>query len=132
LVVDDNPEAAATTAALLKQFGYAVHVARDGEAALKALERDSFDLVLSDIVMAGADGVRLARTIRERKPGLPVILMTGYSDRAADAGVEFVLMLKPLDTSELSRTAARMIAEARQPPDTNIVRLRKPGRPSKD
>jgi DNA-binding LytR/AlgR family response regulator len=73
--------------------------------------------------MAGTDGISLARTIRQRKPGLPVLLVTGYSDRAAEAGTEFILMQKPVENSELSRTVARMIADAKQPPDANIVRL---------
>jgi CheY-like chemotaxis protein len=123
-VVDDNPEAASSTASMLKQFGYSVHVAHDGNAALQALERQSFELVVSDIVMAGAGGISLARTIRERKPELPVMLVTGYADRARDAGAEFVLLQKPLEGSEVSRYIARLIAESKHPPDTNVVRLR--------
>lgn len=128
LVVDDNPQAAAATASILQQLGYGVHIARGAGEALDVLERQSFDLVLSDIVMAGADGISLGRAIREKAPKLPIMLVTGYNDRAADAGTDFVLLQKPLDASDLSRLVARVIAEARQPPDTNVVRLRKPRR----
>jgi DNA-binding NtrC family response regulator len=84
----------------------------------------SFDLVVSDIVMAGTmDGLSLARAIRERKPELPVLLVTGYSQAVADAGTEFTVLRKPFELAELIRVAARMIAEARQPPTTNLVRL---------
>jgi PAS domain S-box-containing protein len=130
LVVDDNPEAAVSTALMLRQLGYSVETAHNGDAALEALERRSFDLVLSDVVMAGTDGVALARTIRERKPELPVMLVTGYSDCAVDIGAEFILMQKPLDAFELSRSVARLIAKAMQPPETNVVRLQNLRKPS--
>jgi DNA-binding NtrC family response regulator len=75
--------------------------------------------------MAGTmDGTALARAIRERRPNLPVLLVTGYSPVAADRDAEFTTMRKPFQIAELSRTAARMIAESKQPPNTNIVRLR--------
>src|SRR5262249_52317828 len=90
----------------------------------------SFDLVVSDIVMAGAmDGIALARAIRERKPDLPVLLVTGYSHVASEAAGEFAVMRKPFQIAGLSRTTARLIAEAKQPAGANIVRLRN-ARPS--
>ena len=62
LLVEDNPEVAEVSALLLEQLGYRVKTAGDAEAALAAIEREAFDLVVSDIVMAGAlDGIGLAR-----------------------------------------------------------------------
>jgi PAS domain S-box-containing protein len=125
LLVEDNPDAAEVSAAMLQQLGYEVHRVGDAAAALAAVGAQNFDLVISDIVMAGAvDGMALARTIRERAPRLPVLLVTGYSEAAENAGAEFTLMRKPFQLADLSRTAARMIAEAKQPPTSNIVRLR--------
>ena len=81
--------------------------------------------VVSDIVMSGdIDGLALARTLRERRPDLPVLLVTGYSDAAAQAAGEFTLLRKPFLLAELSRATARMITDARHPPDGNVVRLR--------
>jgi len=128
LVVDDNPEVADVSAAMLEQLGYEVHKTSDGAAALGAVEQHEFDLVISDIVMPGnMDGIALARRVRERRPGLPVLLVTGYSQAAAEAAPEFTVMRKPFQFGELSRAAARMIAESKQPAVTNVVRLRKPG-----
>jgi DNA-binding NtrC family response regulator len=73
------------------------------------------------------DGIALARALRERHPGLPVLLVTGYSQAAAEAAPEFTVMRKPFQLAELSRATARMIAESKQPAITNVVRLRKPG-----
>jgi PAS domain S-box-containing protein len=125
LLVEDNPEVSEVTSSMLQQLGYAVHAVGDASAALDVLEQQSFDLVISDIVMPGAmDGLALGRVIRTRKPDLPVLLVTGYSRTAANANREFVLINKPFTLSDLSRVAARMIAEAKQPPTSNVVRLR--------
>jgi DNA-binding LytR/AlgR family response regulator len=74
--------------------------------------------------MAGTmDGTALARAIRARKPQLPVLLVTGYSPAAASASATFPVMRKPFQLADLSRTVTRMIAEARQPLNSNLVRL---------
>jgi DNA-binding NtrC family response regulator len=110
---------------MLEQLGYGVHTVSDADAALEILERLSFDLVISDIVMPGGiDGLALARMVRKRKPEVPVLLVTGYSRTAAEASREFVVLRKPFELSDLSRAAARLIAEAKQPPTSNVVRLR--------
>jgi PAS domain S-box-containing protein len=125
LVVEDNPEVAEITADMLRQLGYAVETVASGEAALAAVERRAFDLVVSDIVMAGpVDGLALARRIRDDKPELPVLLVTGYSHLASEAGAEFSVMRKPFEIADLSRAASRLIADAKQPPNANVVRLR--------
>jgi DNA-binding LytR/AlgR family response regulator len=69
------------------------------------------------------DGLMLARAIRQCRPNLPVLLVTGYSNVASDA-VEFPILRKPFELADLSRLAARLVAEAKQPADTNVVRLR--------
>jgi CheY-like chemotaxis protein len=118
---------AEVSAAMLEQLGYEVHKAGDGAGALEAMERHEYDLVISDIVMPGSiDGLALARAMRERRPSLPVLLVTGYSQAATEAAPEFTVMRKPFQFAELSRASARMIAESKQPALTNVVRLRRP------
>jgi DNA-binding NtrC family response regulator len=85
-----------------------------------------FDLVISDIVMSGRmDGIALANTIHARKPDLPVLLISGYSPAAA-ARVDgsFAVMRKPFELADLNRAVTRLVAEARQPSDSNVVCLR--------
>ena len=127
LLVEDNPDVGRVTAEMLEQLGYAVRQVSDGDAALAAVDGESaaFDLVVSDIVMPGGkDGVALARALRERRPGLPVLLVTGYSEMAARAAGEFTVLRKPFLLAELSRAAARMIADSGEPAGANVVRLR--------
>jgi PAS domain S-box-containing protein len=124
LVVEDDPDVAEVSVSMLEQLGYDAQVASDATAALAAIEAGSFDLVVSDIVMPGKmDGVGLARVIRGCKPHLPVLLVTGYSQAAAEAIAEFAVIRKPFQLADLSRMAARMIAASKQPPTTNLVRL---------
>jgi PAS domain S-box-containing protein len=125
LVVEDNPEVAEATVSMLSQLGYIVHAVHNADEALAAIEQGNFDLVVSDVVMAGdLDGVALARAIRERKPKLPVVLVTGYSETTAAVSTEFIVLRKPFELSEVSRTAARMIAASKQPDSSNVIRLR--------
>jgi PAS domain S-box-containing protein len=124
LLVEDNPEVARVTAAMLEELGLVVSTAGDADAALQALAAAPVDLVISDIVMAGAmNGVRLARAIRERYPTLPVALATGYSAAAQEAAGEFVVLRKPYQLPELGRAVARLMAQADAPP-ANLVALR--------
>jgi PAS domain S-box-containing protein len=125
LVVEDNPEVSAVTASMLEQVGYKVEAVADAEAALTAIEARKFDLIVSDIVMAGAkDGLALARAVRDRWPGLPVLLVTGYANISSEAAREFPMLRKPFDLAELGGAVARLIAQARQPAWSNVIRLR--------
>jgi PAS domain S-box-containing protein len=125
LLVEDNPSVAEVSGSMLEELGYQVLTVGDAASALEAIGNEIFDLVVSDIVMAGSmDGLALACAIRERQPRLPVLLVTGFSQVANEAKADFIVIRKPLKLPELSRTTARMIAESKQPATTNVVRLR--------
>jgi PAS domain S-box-containing protein len=132
LLVEDNPEVARASQLMLEQLGYSVRLVSDGAAALAAADAEPFDLVMTDIVMAGGvDGLGVARALSHQKADLPVLLVTGYSDAASRAAGEFTVLRKPFQMAELSRTVARMIADTRQPTPSNVVRfsdIRGPGR----
>jgi CheY-like chemotaxis protein len=126
LLVEDNPEVAQVTNGLLERLGCRVETVRNADAALQALEDGTYDLVLSDIVMAGAkNGLDLARMIRDQRPHLPVILATGYSEAAGDAGAEFTLLRKPYDAGDLNRALAGL-HEKKLPPgaEAKVVAFR--------
>jgi two-component system, NtrC family, sensor kinase len=98
LLVEDDVEVSRVTTELLNEIGTDVVWARDGKAALAAIEQDpTIEFVISDIVMPGEiSGLDLARTLRERRPDLPVLLATGYSRSASLAVNEgFTLVEKP-------------------------------------
>ena len=112
LVVEDNQEIGGFTTELLRDLGYRVHWVKDASGALEALSVDEFayDLVFSDIIMPGMNGVELATTLRERYPGLPVVLTSGYSSALAEnAHHGFELVQKPYSVEVLSRTVRKFI-----------------------
>jgi PAS domain S-box-containing protein len=102
LLVDDNPEVAEVTRELLTSMGCDTETVCSADEALGALAERRFDLVLSDIVMAGSmNGLELARVIREQRPELRVVLATGYSDAAVPAAQEFTVLRKPYAMADL-------------------------------
>jgi PAS domain S-box-containing protein len=113
LVVEDNPEVGEFSTQLLKDLGYQTVLARNAEEALKLLDEgpERFDIVLSDVVMPGLDGVSLGREIRRRLPGLPFVLNSGYSHILADDESHgFDLLHKPYSVEELSKVLRRAVA----------------------
>ncbi|WP_027552995.1 PAS domain-containing sensor histidine kinase [Bradyrhizobium sp. Cp5.3] len=109
LLVEDNPDVASVSTGLLEQLGYSVHRVADAEAALRELETNGVDFVFSDIVMPGKmDGLSLAHHLRQIRPGLPILLATGYSDVAADVRGDFPILRKPYEIHELSEAIAKL------------------------
>jgi CheY-like chemotaxis protein len=117
LLVEDSPELSSTIAASLERSGCVVTpVASAQEAERLALAPGSgFDVVLTDIVMPGADGIALAKGLRKRKPDLPIVLMTGYSKEARHAvGTDMEVLAKPCAADEIVGALSRAIS-ARRP-----------------
>ena len=118
LLAEDEPDVRETVAAMLGTFGFSVISAADGPAALRVLDSDrGFDILITDLVMPGMNGVELAAAIRERRPGVPVVFVTGYTDDLRVSGERWVLT-KPFVASRLAemlRSAMRHVHEAHQP-----------------
>jgi PAS domain S-box-containing protein len=110
LLVEDNPEVATVSTGLLEQLGYKVRWAADASAALEELDKAGIDIVFSDIIMPGKmDGVGLAKTIREKNPEMPILLVTGYSSSTLEVGSQFPVLRKPYQLHELSRELQKLI-----------------------
>jgi CheY-like chemotaxis protein len=122
LLVEDNPDVAEVTRAMLEDLGYDVHVSTHAAAALARLETEDYTALISDIVMAGdMDGLALARTVRAARPTLPILLVTGYSDALGDSDGEFAVLRKPYQLNELGRALSAVAAQAAAP--ANLVEL---------
>jgi EAL domain-containing protein (putative c-di-GMP-specific phosphodiesterase class I) len=107
LVVEDDRALQEVYAEILVTEGFVVSTAFDGASALRALQADPYDVVLSDVVMPGGDGVDLVRAIRQRDLDLPVVLVTGSPTvetavQALEMGVVHYLV-KPVSMAELVR-----------------------------
>jgi len=79
LIVDDSDELTHVIADFLGMFGYRVQTAKDGVDALKHLEQEHMDIVVSDIHMPKMDGYTLMTEIKNKYPETPIILITGFS-----------------------------------------------------
>ena len=104
LVVEDSRDVGDVTSALLEQLGYRVVRAENAAEALRHLQQGiGVDLLLSDIVMPGAiNGLGLAELCRERFPGIPVLLTSGFSDAAQAVNGRFDILRKPFELAALA------------------------------
>ena len=113
LVVDDEPKLCDLLASALSQNGISVFTAGNGLHALKVLEVEDIDLVISDWRMPGMDGPQLLAEIKSRFPQLPVIVMTAYSTvknavQSMRNGA-FDYIAKPFDIDELDITVSKAL-----------------------
>ena len=113
LLVEDDDAVAAGVGHMLRDLGYTYVRAAQAADALNILDGDQgFDLVFSDMVMPGElDGLGLGKEIRRRRPDLPVVLTTGYSEAAsAAAGENFRLLLKPYGIGQMEAVLGEAMA----------------------
>jgi PAS domain S-box-containing protein len=107
LLVEDDPEVAAATTAMVEELGYAVVTVAGSTEALKCLAGGRFDVVFTDVIMAtGINGIELAAAIEEIDPRMPVLLTSGYTahrEPQSTAGLVRPLLHKPYTLAELSR-----------------------------
>jgi len=115
LVVDDNEDLRLLLERMLERAGFRTVGASDGRAAFQYLETASVDLVITDMVMPRMDGVELLRLLREAKPDLPVIALSGVDDFfeyrriATHLGARNALQ-KPVSQADLTAAVNNVLA----------------------
>jgi signal transduction histidine kinase/CheY-like chemotaxis protein len=119
LLVEDDDSVAAAVSAMLIELGYRVVRAADAPSALAILDRgqEPIDLMFSDMVMPGPmDGAALAEIVLQRRPDLPVVLTTGFSEAADSAARKGLrLLAKPYRIDALAIELAAARAEKTKP-----------------
>ena len=108
LIVDDDPQVRHVTASFLTGFGHSTTEAADGEAALRSLRHDRFDMVVADLAMPGMSGIELAAEIRGRLPGLPVLILTGHAE-AMQIPEDLPVLSKPFRSADLAARVATLL-----------------------
>lgn len=122
LIVDDERLICDLLAELLEEEGYQVIRAYDGESGLAAAERRRPDLILSDIMMPGMDGVTLIRRLRDRGVRAPAVLMSAVYADVDLPRVRFVP--KPFDVDDVLDVVDRLFrGSARSVKRSNLARL---------
>lgn len=111
LLVDDDASALTVMRRVLEKTGYHVVACNSGDAALAALENQTFDVMVTDIQMPGTTGLKLLRAVRDHDLDLPVVLVTGDPGvRTATDAVEygaFRYLIKPVPVDELRAVVGR-------------------------
>ena len=113
LLVEDDPGFRALIAAILEDEGYQLNEKDDGKAALMALQRQKFDLVLTDLRLPGLNGLELFRAARRQQISTPFVLLTAFGtvEEAVAAMKEGVtdFLTKPLKDPESLRSLVKKI-----------------------
>jgi signal transduction histidine kinase/CheY-like chemotaxis protein len=116
LVVDDDKAIRETLVEGLTRAGYRVHATGDVGDAVAVLGREQVDLVVTDLVLPGGSGLEIARTAKRVRPGIPVILVTGWPGRVDQATLEGqgvdAIVEKPVGLDTLGATVAKLIERA--------------------
>ncbi|MFC3123503.1 response regulator [Pseudoroseomonas globiformis] len=119
LLVDDEEQVRQVLGATLRDQGYQVVEAADGPAAVMHLDGGgACDALVSDLAMPGMDGLAVVRAARQRRPGLPALLITGYAGDAGAAALEeaagagaLQLLHKPIDPEALAVRLAALLQD---------------------
>ena len=127
LVVDDEANMLVLCESVLRKEGYVVVCAASAEEALAQLEKESVDLLITDLRLPGMDGMELVQRIKTQQPGLPYLLLTGHGtiqsavaamkDGAAD------YLTKPVDVEELKVVARKALELRRLTREVQRLRL---------
>ncbi len=117
LVVDDNPYARQSIADVLRHAGYQVECLGSAVEALKLLERESFDVVITDLQMPGMDGLAFIRQLERRPHGAQVLMVTAHATVASAVSAmrhgAFDYIEKPFDIDQLEQLVGRAIEHGR-------------------
>jgi two-component system response regulator PilR (NtrC family) len=126
LVVEDQQSARESLAELLRAQGYEVHEAADGISGMQLVDQLDLDLVLTDLLMPGADGMAVLRHIREISPQTLVIIMTAHA--SVESAVEAIrlgaqdYLLKPLIFEEVLRKIEHLMAHRQLAWENQLLR----------
>lgn len=126
LIVDDDDLSREFLVEAARTLGYRAESASSAEQALRRLEDDAPDLVLTDLRMPGMDGLQLVETLAEKCPGLPTVVITAHGSvevavQAMNHGAQDFLM-KPCSPEALEVTLAKVLRQARLERETALLR----------
>lgn len=113
LVVDDDPDVRLFIASSLEMLGFQVTAAEDAEAGLALLDNVDPDLLVVDFAMPGMNGAQMAEVVKSRRPDLPIIFASGYSETAAierAVGPAATLLRKPFSVADLQGVLGTVLA----------------------
>jgi CheY-like chemotaxis protein len=119
LLVDDNRDGIIARRSVLEELGYNVVSAGCGLDALRSIEQQNFDLVITDYKMSPMDGRELIAKLRERSFRNPIILLTGFAEslglNSESTGADVVIQKSANEVSSLVRHTKRLLQTPKKP-----------------
>lgn len=110
LLVDDDVLIAMSSADMLSDLGHQVVEAHSGKEALALIDGGAtFDLLITDYSMPGMTGAELAKAARDRVPGLPILLASGYADLPSGVEMDVARLAKPYSQDQLASVLGKML-----------------------
>ena len=113
LLAEDDDSLRGFLGRALERAGHELTICENGDEAIAALDDGPWDLLLTDIVMPGADGIEVARVAAARQPGLRIMFITGFAAvalTAAQASPQAKVLSKPVHLRDLVNEVERMVA----------------------
>ena len=126
LLIDDDPSMVDLTRYQLEEQGYSVTAADSGNAGLKLVSEQHFDVALTDLNLPDINGIELVRRLKDIAPGLEIIMITGFSSvtgaiDAIKAGA-FYFIEKPVEYEELLALVEKALERGRQAEEITQLR----------
>lgn len=119
LLVDDNGDGILARRTVLEELGYKVVAAGCGSDALQNIEKQNFDLVITDFKMSPMNGLELIEKLRERSFLNPIILLTGFADslglKPDNTGADVVIQKSANEVATLVRHTKRLLNGPKKP-----------------
>ncbi len=116
LIVEDEDMVRAVAERALTRAGYTVVTASQGEEGLERFgQMDKVDLIISDVVMPGMDGPSMVRAMRAKRPGLPILFMSGYAEEQLRQSIDIddvAFLPKPFSVAQLTEATSMALDDA--------------------
>src|SRR5258708_18862969 len=120
LIVDDNSMGLMARRTVLEELGHKVHTCSSGQEALEQCGKQRFDVVVTDYKMPKMNGIEFIRELRKHHPGVPVILISGFTDalglNEATTGADIVIQKSSLEVGQLIRAVNRLLRRPAKKP----------------
>lgn len=132
LLIDDEADSCKALSVLLSQAGYHVQSCQSGETALRLMKHQSFELIISDLLLPGVSGIDILKQVKEKSPETCVILITGNAsaETAVEAMKEGALdyITKPFNFERLKLQVAKAMEKSRLVMENQYLRQQLHGR----
>lgn len=129
LLVDDNQDGILARRSILEELGYRVVTATSGADALTRIDKQAFDLVVTDYKMRPVDGIELISEIRKRGMTMPIILLSGFAETIgltpASTGADVVVQKSANEVTALVRSTKRLLSPPKKPVGSQRIKNEK-------